>query len=461
MELINSHILSFLIFMPLVAAGAVLLAPSLAFARVIAMAAALLGFLGGLHVWYWFDGSSAALQFVESYEWIPSMGIKYIVGVDGLSLLLVVLTTFLMPLVLLSQWHIEDGRQKAFISLLLALQSGMIGALVAMDLVFFYVFWEAMLIPMYFIIGVWGGKRRIYAATKFVLYTVIGSLLMLAAAVLLYFAHFRQTGVYSTSLLDLYQVKLPFAMQTWMFAAFAVAFAIKVPMWPFHTWLPDAHVEASTPVSTLLAGVLLKLGTYGLLRFGLGLLPEAWQAIAPFLAIWAVVSVIYGCLTAITQKDMKKMVAYSSVGHMGYIILALSTATPLSLVGATFQMVSHGLISALLFILVGIVYKKTGTRNLDSLNGLLNPELGLPVTGSLMILAAMASAGTPGMMGFIAEFMIFRSSFAVFPVQTILCMLGTVLTAVYFLIMIDRVFFGRFSVRKDGSDKIITSIPFA
>ncbi|MEI6397164.1 MAG: proton-conducting transporter membrane subunit, partial [Pseudomonadota bacterium] len=208
MQLINSHILSFLVFMPLVMAGVVLFAPSVAVARWVAMGAAVVGFLGGLHVWYWFDGSSAALQFVESYEWIPSLGVKYIVGIDGLSLLLVVLTTFLMPLVFLSQWHVEDSRQKVFIALLLALESGMIGALAAMDMVFFYVFWEAMLIPMYFIIGVWGGKRRIYAATKFVLYTVLGSLLMLAAAVLLYFAHFRQTGVYSTSLLDLYSVKL-------------------------------------------------------------------------------------------------------------------------------------------------------------------------------------------------------------------------------------------------------------
>jgi NAD(P)H-quinone oxidoreductase subunit 4 len=207
--------------------------------------------------------------------------------------------------------------------------------------------------------------------------------------------------------------------------------------------------------------VLLKLGTYGLLRFGLGLLPEAWQAIAPFLAGWAVVSVIYGCLTAINQTDMKKMVAYSSVGHMGYILLALAAATPLSLVGATFQMVSHGLISALLFILVGIVYKKTGTRNINSLNGLLNPERGLPVTGSLMILAAMASAGTPGMVGFIAEFVIFRSSFAVFPVQTLLCMIGTGLTAVYFLIMIDRVFFGRLGVEIGANQALISEFPFA
>jgi len=240
-----------------------------------------------------------------------------------------------------------------------------------------------------------------------------------------------------------------------------LGFGIKIPIVPLHTWLPDAHVEASTPVSTLLAGVLLKLGTYGLLRFGLGLLPEAWQAIAPFLAVWAVVSVIYGCLTAITQTDMKKMVAYSSVGHMGYILLALAAATPLSLVGATFQMVSHGLISALLFILVGIVYKKTGTRDIKSLNGLLNPERGLPITGSLMILAAMASAGTPGMIGFIAEFVIFRSSFAVFPIQTLLCMIGTGLTAVYFLIMIDRVFFGRLAVEKAASQPPISNFPFA
>ena len=227
--------------------------------------------------------------------------------------------------------------------------------------------------------------------------------------------------------------------------AIIIGFGIKIPLVPFHTWLPDAHVEASTPVSVLLAGVLLKLGTYGILRFGLGLFPEAWTVVAPILANWAVVSVLYGAFTAIAQTDMKKMVAYSSIAHMGYVLLAVASATSLSLLAAVFQMVSHGLISALLFLLVGVVYQKTGSRNLDTLSGLLNPERGLPLIGSLMVLGVMASSGIPGMVGFISEFLVFRGSFAVFPTQTLLCMIGTGLTAVYFLLLVNRVFFGRLS----------------
>ena len=445
MQLINSHILSFLIFMPLVAAGTVLLAPSPAIARWLAMGAAVFGFLGGLHLWYWFDGSSAALQFVESYEWIPTFGIKYIVGVDGLSLLLVVLTTFLMPLVLLSQWHVEDDRQKTFLALLLALESGMIGALAAMDLVFFYVFWEAMLIPMYFIIGVWGGKRRIYAATKFVLYTVLGSLLMLAAAVLLYFAHFRQTGVYSTSLLDLYAVKLPLASQTWMFAAFAVAFAIKVPMWPFHTWLPDAHVEAPTVGSVILAGVLLKMGTYGLLRFAVPLFPEAMVACAPILIFCGVVGIIYGALTAWVQKDAKKMVAYSSVSHLGFVVIgsfAIMAGGELSveaLTGATYQMINHGISTGALFFLVGVIYERRHTRMLADFGGLAE---NMPWFAVMLIVATLSSVGLPGTGGFVGEFLILNGVFQAMPIAGALASLGVLLGAVYMLTLCRKILFG-------------------
>jgi NAD(P)H-quinone oxidoreductase subunit 4 len=233
--------------------------------------------------------------------------------------------------------------------------------------------------------------------------------------------------------------------QTLLLIPILLGLAIKIPLVPFHTWLPDAHVEASTPISVLLAGLLLKLGTYGLVRFGLQLLPDAWDQAGPWLAGWAVVNVLYGSLNALVQQDMKKLVAYSSIAHMGYILLAVAAATPLSLVGSIFQMVSHGLISALLFLLVGAVYANTGTRDLRLLQGLLNPERGLPLIGSLMVLGVMASGGTPGMVGFIAEFTLFRGSFAVFPLQTLLCMVGTGLTAAYFLLMVNRVFFGRLS----------------
>ncbi len=225
--------------------------------------------------------------------------------------------------------------------------------------------------------------------------------------------------------------------------AIVVGFGIKIPLFPFHTWLPDAHVEASTPISVLLAGVLLKLGTYGLLRFGLGLFPEAWAIASPWFAWWAVVSVLFGALAAIAQSDMKKMVAYSSIGHMGFVLLAAAAATPVAMVGTVFQMIAHGLISGLLFVLVGVIYKKTGTRDINLLKGLLNPERGLPIVGSLMVLGVMASAGMPGMVGFISEFLIFRGSFSIYPVQTLLCMVGTGLTAVYFLLLVNRTFFGR------------------
>jgi NADH-quinone oxidoreductase subunit M len=445
MQLINSHILSFLIFMPLVAAAFALLAPSVAMARWITMAAAVIGFLGGLHVWYWFDGASSALQFVESYEWIPTFGVKYIVGVDGLSLLLVVLTTFLMPLVLLSQWHVDDDRQKTFLALLMALESGMIGALAAMDMVFFYVFWEAMLIPMYFIIGVWGGKRRIYAATKFVLYTVLGSLLMLAAAVLLYFVHFRQTGVYSTSLLDLYAVKLPYSSQIWMFSAFAVAFAIKVPMWPFHTWLPDAHVEAPTVGSVILAGVLLKMGTYGLLRFAVPMFPEAMVAAAPLLVFCGVVGIIYGALTAWVQKDAKKMVAYSSVSHLGFVVVgsfAVMAGGELSieaLTGATYQMINHGISTGALFFLVGVIYERRHTRMLADFGGLAE---NMPWFAVMLIVATLSSVGLPGTGGFVGEFLILNGVFQANPVAGAIASLGVLLGAVYMLTLCRKILFG-------------------
>lgn len=406
-----------------------------------------------------FDLDSSALQIRESLSWLDQIGLSYHLGVDGLSFPLVLLNGLLLITALYLSSDVP--RPRLYFPLILLLGGGVNGAFLSENLLLFFLFFEVELIPLYLLIGIWGGERRGYAATKFLIYTAISGVFILAAFFGMAALGSGEGIPFTFNYLDLDLTAVPKTTQGLLLLLLLLGFGIKIPIVPLHTWLPDAHVEASTPVSTLLAGVLLKLGTYGLLRFGLGLLPEAWQSIAPFLAGWAVVSVIYGCLTAITQTDMKKMVAYSSVGHMGYILLALAAATPLSLVGATFQMVSHGLISALLFILVGIVYKKTGTRNINSLNGLLNPERGLPVTGSMMILAAMASAGTPGMVGFIAEFVIFRSSFAVFPVQTLLCMIGTGLTAVYFLIMIDRVFFGRLAVEIGANQEPINKFPFA
>ena len=391
-----------------------------------------------------FNPSEANQQFQENLRWIDALGLTYSLGVDGLSLPLLVLNSLLTGIAVYSSDETLE-RPRFYYSLILLLNAGVAGAFLAQDLLLFFLFYELELIPLYLLIAIWGGQRRGYAATKFLLYTAASGALILAAFLGAAFL----SGSPSFAYVDTVQLAslLPKTQQLLLLGAILVGFGIKIPLVPFHTWLPDAHVEASTPISILLAGVLLKLGTYGLLRFGLGLFPDAWASLAPGLAIWAVVSVLYGAFNAIAQRDMKKMVAYSSVAHMGYILLAAAAATPLALAGSVLQMVSHGLISALLFLLVGIVYKKTGSRDLDVLNGLLNPERGLPVVGSLMVVGVMASAGIPGMVGFISEFLVFRGSFPVFPVQTLLCMVGTGLTAVYLLILLDRAFFGRLSAQ--------------
>lgn len=385
-----------------------------------------------------FDLTTAGLQFREALPWIESLGLTYQLGVDGLSMPLILINSLLTWIAIFCS-DPQINRPRLYYVLLLILSGAVAGAFLAQNLLLFFLFYEVELIPLYLIIAIWGGARRGYAATKFLIYTAVSGVLILAA----FFGLSLLSGS-STFDYDILQAEtLPLATQLVLLITLVVGFGIKIPMVPFHTWLPDAHVEAPTPASILLAGVLLKLGTYGLLRFGLGLFPEAWTALAPAMASLAVVSVLYGSFAAIAQTDMKRIVAYSSVGHMGYILLAAAASTPLSLLGAIIQMISHGLISTLLFLGVGVVYAKTGTRDINVLRGLLNPERGLPVIGSLMIVGAMASAGIPGMMGFIAEFIVYRSSFETFPVQTLLCMIGTGLTAVYFLIMINKVFFGR------------------
>ncbi len=437
--------LSALIAIPLI--GAILvgilpraIAPQ--YARTIALLTMILATFWAMLLGFKFDAQLAHLQFEESIPWIDSLGLSYRLGLDGLSLPLVVLNAMLTWVAVYSS-DTSIQRPQLYYSLILLLNTGVAGAFLSQDLLLFFLFYELELVPLYFLIAIWGGKQRGYAATKFLIYTAVSGVLILAA-----FLGVTWLGGSSTFEYDVARSQmLPLTTQLILLGTLLVGFGIKIPLVPLHTWLPDAHVEASTPVSVLLAGVLLKLGTYGLLRFGLGLFPEAWAFIAPWLAGWAVVSVLYGAFTAIAQKDMKKMVAYSSIGHMGFILLAAAAATPLSILGTVFQMVSHGLISALLFLLVGVVYKKTGTRDIDVLRGLLNPERGLPLIGSLMVVGVMASAGIPGMMGFISEFLIFRGSFPVFPVQTLLCMVGTGLTAVYFLLLVNRTFFGRLPVQ--------------
>lgn len=387
-----------------------------------------------------FDPNISGWQLTEFWPWLPSLGLNYSLGIDGLSLPLLLLNSVLGFTAIYST-NESLPRPRLYYSLMLIIVGGVAGAFVAQNLLLFFIFFEVELIPLYLLIAIWGGEKRGYAATKFLLYTAFSGVLVLGA----FLGTVWISDSPSFDWQDLNISALSLKMQVILLSVLLVGFGIKIPIVPFHTWLPDAHVEASTPVSILLAGVLLKLGTYGLVRFGLEMFHEAWPIVAPWLASVSVLSVLYGASCAIAQKDMKKIVAYSSIAHMGYILLASSAATAISLLGLELQMVSHGLISGLLFLSVGIVYRKTGTRDVNILKGLLTPERGLPIIGSLMILGVMASAGIPGMAGFIAEFLIFRGSLTAFPLQTILCMIGTGLTSVYFLIMINRVFFGRLS----------------
>ncbi len=399
-----------------------------------------------------FNPGDPGLQFEENLPWLAPLGLTYRLGVDGLSLPLLILNSLLTWLALFRSDE-ANHRPRLYFTLILLLNVGVSGAFVAHNLLLFFLFYELELIPLYLLIGIWGGVRRGYAATKFLIYTAVSGILLLAA--FLGLAWFSHSNTFDYQSLQHHHLSMD--VQFILLITILIGFGIKMPLVPLHTWLPDAHVEASTPISVLLAGVLLKLGTYGMLRFGLGLFPEPWAVVAPALAIWAVVSVLYGAFTAIAQTDMKKMVAYSSIGHMGYVLLAAAAATPLSLLGAVFQMVSHGLISAMLFFLVGVIYRKTGTRDINTLRGLLNPERGLPVIGSLMVIGVMASAGIPGMVGFISEFLVFRGCFPIFPVQTLLAMIGTGLTAVYFLLLVNRTFFGRLSEPFNNLPKVLWS----
>jgi len=387
-----------------------------------------------------FDISNPGFQFAEQINWLEPLGLTYSLAVDGIALPLVIINSLLSLVSVYISGEVK--RPRLYYVMLLLISSAVSGAFLAHNLMLFFIFYELELIPLYLLIAIWGGARRGYAATKFLIYTAFSGILILGAFLGLGLLSGTGSFDYDPALAQ----TLTMAQQTVLMGALLVGFGIKIPLVPFHTWLPDAHVEASTPVSVLLAGVLLKLGTYGILRFCVGLFPDAWLQLSPWLAWWAVVSVLYGSLAAIAQTDMKKMVAYSSVGHMGYILLAAAAATPLSILGTEMQMVSHGLISALMFLLVGIVHKKAGTRDLTILSGLMAPERGLPFVGSVMILGAMASAGIPGMVGFISEFIVFRGSFEQYAPQTLLCMVGSGLTAVYFLLMINRVFFGRLNV---------------
>jgi len=406
-------------------------------------------FIASVVMLAWFEIGSSIMQFHEKLDWIPEWGISYNIGVDGISLFLVVLTTLLTPLALLSSWNSVKENIKGFLIAMLALEIGMIGVFLALDLFLFYVFWELMLIPMYFLIGIWGGENRIYATVKFVLFTMFGSLLMLVAIFVLYFESAKQFGSPSTDLLLLYKLELPFNFQLWMFLAFTLSFAIKVPLFPFHTWLPDAHVEAPTAGSVILAGVLLKMGGYGLLRYSLPLFPDATLYMAPYILIIAVFGgIIYGALVAMVQPDMKKLVAYSSVSHMGFIVLGIFVLNQQGMQGALIQMVNHGISTGALFILVGFIYERRHTRMISDYGGLAKV---MPFYATTFLIVALSSLALPGLNGFVGEFLILVGSFKYNIILTVFAALGVILAAVYLLWMYQRVMFGKITDDKNSS----------
>src|SRR5690606_20674711 len=399
-----------------------------------------------LLLWWGFDPSSADYQFVEQRAWMPAFGISYHLGLDGISLMLVVLTAFLTPIALLSSWESVHKKVMSFAFFMLLLEASMIGVFLAVDLFLFYVFWDAMLIPMYFLIGVWGYDRRIYAAVKFILYTMAGSILMQLAIIGLAYAYADVAGAPSFNLLDLYALELPETLEFWFFLAFALAFAIKVPIFPFHTWLPDAHVEAPTAGSVILAGVLLKMGTYGFIRFAFPLFPAAAMAFAPWLALLAVIGVVYGALVAMVQPDMKKLVAYSSVSHMGIIVLGMAAMNTQGMQGAMFQMLAHGVSTGGLFLIVGMLSDRRHTRLIAEYGGLKSV---MPRLVACFLLVTLASIGLPGMNGFIGEFLSLIGAWRFDWRFAAVAATGVILSAVYMLWMFQRVNYGEVTNEKN------------
>lgn len=443
----QNFLLTYLILIPLIGSFLILFIKKeqANLIRYAALFISTIAFLLSLLIYFQFDSANSDFQFINKIEWIKGLNIHYHIGVDGMSLLLVLLTTFLTPLTLISSWSSIESKVKEFTFFFLMLEVGMLGVFISLDLFLFYIFWEAMLIPMYFIIGIWGGKERVYAAVKFFIYTMFGSLLMLVAIVWLAVYAIGPLGYFTTNLVELYKVapQIPMNIQIWMFLAFAFSFAIKVPLFPLHTWLPDAHVQAPTAGSVILAGVLLKMGTYGLLRFNLPLFPDASILAAPYISVLAVIGIIYGALVSMVQTDIKKLIAYSSVSHLGFVVLGIFAMTQESIQGAVIQMVNHGLSTGALFLLVGIIYERTHTREISDYGGIAKL---VPVFSFAFMFASLSSIGLPGLNGFVGEFLILLGSFQS-PIlnswwYTVFAASGVIFAAVYLLWMYQRVFFG-------------------
>ena len=435
----NFPILSLVTFLPLVGAGFILLVRGekeivTRNARSVALWTSLITFFLSTLLWINFDTTTAAFQFEERADWIPAFNISYHLGVDGISMLFVLLTTLLTPICILASWETITERVKEYMVAFLIMETMMVGMFSALDIIVFYIFFEGTLLPMFLIIGIWGGPRRVYSAFKFFLYTLAGSVLMLLAILAMYFA----AG--TTDVPALMAYRFPPAMQTWLWLAFFASFAVKVPMWPFHTWLPDAHVEAPTAGSVILAGVLLKFGAYGFLRFSLPIFPDATVLFTPFIFTLSVVAIVYTSLVALAQEDMKKLIAYSSVAHMGFVTVGTFTLTLQGIEGAIYQMLSHGVVSAALFLIVGVVYDRMHSRDIEAYGGLVHR---MPAYALAFMLFMLASVGLPGTGGFVGEFLVLVGAFQVNTWVAALSATGVILGAVYMLYLYRRVIFGK------------------
>ncbi|MBI5885395.1 MAG: NADH-quinone oxidoreductase subunit M [Deltaproteobacteria bacterium] len=439
---LNFPILSLLIAIPLAGAIALFFFPreEKDAIRMTALGFTLVNFIASLLLLFYFDTSTYKMQFVERYDWIPWIGVQYFVGMDGISLLLMLLITLTSVIAVLCSWTAVEERVKEFMIHILILETGMVGVFVALDMILFFLFWEIGLVPMFFLIGVWGGKRKLYANIKFFLYTLFGSVFMLAAIIALYFAHGKATGVYTFDLLKLYEVTYSYDLQWWVFLAFFLGFAIKVPVFPFHTWLPDAHVEAPTAGSVILAAILLKMGTYGFLRFNLPLTLQASYTFAPFIVLLAVVGIVYGAFLAMAQKDIKKLVAYSSVSHLGAVMAGIFAMNQQGIDGGVLQMINHGVSTGGLFLLIGMIYERRHTREIADFGGLAKV---MPVYATLALVIFFSSIGLPGTNGFVGEIMILVGLFRANVMMAAIGATGVILGAAYMLWMYQRVWFGK------------------
>ncbi|MEE9591146.1 MAG: NADH-quinone oxidoreductase subunit M [Thermodesulfobacteriota bacterium] len=459
-------ILSLIIFLPLFGAICILLfikREQVESIRWAALSVSVATFLLSLYLPYSFDATTSSFQWVEKVVWIESFGIHYFLGVDGISLLIVLLTTLITVICVLASWRDIGEKVKGYMIIFLFLETGTLGVFMSLDLFLFYIFWEVVLIPMVFIIGIWGGTRRLYSAIKFFLFTFTGSLFMLLGLLVLYFYHGKLTGVYTFDATILFENPLPPNIQFWVFLALFAGFAVKVPMFPLHTWLPDAHTEAPTAGSIVLAAVLLKLGTYGFLRFGLPLLPNASISFAPLMILLSIIAIIYGAWVTLAQKDMKKLIAYSSVSHMGFVMLGIFVLNLEGLKGSLLQMINHGISTGALFLIVGMIYERTHSRMIGDYSGLFKQ---LPVYGTFALIVFFSSMGMPVTNGFIGELFILIGAFKANWIYAIPVVLGVLFGAAYLLWLFQRVFLGEYMYRGEGVlrdlgiREKITAIPF-